>query len=138
MLEDIAFRGNYFDDSLFAWYEDVDLDWRAKTLGWKCVYTPKAVAYHIGHPEGHGGDLWKLGVQIRNRWLVILANDDFVPFTKNTVAMLLYELSLIRYVLSRGYLTAYLTAVREFFDLLPVALAKRRWTRQRARSRGVM
>ena len=68
MLNDIEFQGQYFDESLFTWYEDVDLDWRAKNFGWRCVYTPKAVAYHIGHPEGHGGDLWKISLQIRNRW----------------------------------------------------------------------
>jgi GT2 family glycosyltransferase len=136
MLEDISFRGCVFDESLFTWYEDVDLDWRARRLGWKCLYVPGAVAYHVGHPEGHGGDLWKIGMQIRNRWLVILANDDFAVFNKSTVAMLLYELGLLRYVLSRGYLPAYLRALRGFFDLMPVALAKRRWTQQRDRSRG--
>lgn len=135
MLEDISFHGNFFDESLFTWYEDVDLDWRANTLGWKCLYTPKAIAYHIGHLEGHGGDLWKIGLQIRNRWLIILANDNFWLFSKATIAMLLYELRLGWYVLSRGYLSAYYTAFTEFFDLIPNALAKRRWTLQRARSR---
>jgi GT2 family glycosyltransferase len=136
MLESIAFRGAYFDESLFTWYEDVDIDWRAKRMGWKCIYNPKAVAYHVGHPEGHGSDLWKISTQIRNRWLVILANDDFAPFSKKTWAMFLYELGLIRYVLLQGYSSAYLIAIRGFLDLIPITLAKRRWTMERARSTG--
>lgn len=133
MLEDIAFRGQYFDESLFTWYEDVDLDWRAQRLGWRCVYTPKAVAYHLGHPEGHGGNLWQLAIGIRNRWLVVLANSDFRAGTVH--ALLRYEFSLLRYVVRNGYLSAYVNAWKQFLGLMQTALEKRRWTMQRARSR---
>ncbi|MBN1136110.1 MAG: glycosyltransferase family 2 protein [Anaerolineae bacterium] len=133
MLADIAFRGQIFDESLFTWYEDVDLDWRAQRLGWKCVYTPTAVAYHVGHPEGHGGNLWQLAISIRNRWLVVLANSDFS--TSTVSALLRYELSLIRYVVRNGYLSAYVNAWKQFLGLMHTAVEKRRWTMQRARAR---
>ncbi len=133
MLEDIAFRGQYFDESLFTWYEDVDLDWRAQQLGWKCLYTPKAVAYHLGHPEGHGGNMWQLAISIRNRWLVVLANSDFKART--LFAILGYELRLLRYVVRNGYLSAYVNAWKQFFGLMHTAVEKRRWLRQRVRSR---
>ncbi|HEU5121474.1 MAG TPA: glycosyltransferase family 2 protein [Candidatus Saccharimonadales bacterium] len=35
-----------FDDPLFAYYEDIDLSFRAQLAGWKVFYTPKAIAYH--------------------------------------------------------------------------------------------
>lgn len=35
-----------FDETLFAYYEDIDLSFRAQLAGWKVYYTPKAVAYH--------------------------------------------------------------------------------------------
>lgn len=35
-----------FDEDFFAYYEDVDLSFRAQLAGWKVLYTPKAIAYH--------------------------------------------------------------------------------------------
>lgn len=35
-----------FDDDFFAYYEDVDLSFRAQLAGWKVYYTPRAIAYH--------------------------------------------------------------------------------------------
>lgn len=35
-----------FDEDFFAYYEDVDLSFRAQLAGWKVWYEPKAVVYH--------------------------------------------------------------------------------------------
>jgi GT2 family glycosyltransferase len=35
-----------FDEDFFAYYEDVDLSFRAQLAGWKVRYQPKAVVYH--------------------------------------------------------------------------------------------
>jgi len=35
-----------FDDDFFAYYEDVDISFRAQLAGWKVLYTSSAVAYH--------------------------------------------------------------------------------------------
>lgn len=45
-----------FDEDFFAYYEDVDISFRAQMAGWKVRYTPKAIAYH-----GVGGTSSKLG-----------------------------------------------------------------------------
>ena len=42
MLEQIGL----FDEDFFAYYEDVDLSFRAQLAGWKVRYVPEAVAYH--------------------------------------------------------------------------------------------
>ncbi len=47
MLEDIAYEAEYFDDDFVIYREDADLAWRAQLLGWKGIYTPKAIAYHV-------------------------------------------------------------------------------------------
>lgn len=36
----------YFDNDFFAYYEDVDLSFRAQLTGWKVKYVPESVAYH--------------------------------------------------------------------------------------------
>ncbi len=42
MLEKIGL----FDEDFFAYYEDVDISFRARLAGWEIYYEPKAVAYH--------------------------------------------------------------------------------------------
>jgi GT2 family glycosyltransferase len=42
MLQEIGL----FDEDFFAYYEDVDLSFRAQLAGWKVIYVPKAEAYH--------------------------------------------------------------------------------------------
>jgi GT2 family glycosyltransferase len=47
MVEDISVEGQFFDEDFFAYREDADLAWRAQILGWKCLYTPAAVGWHV-------------------------------------------------------------------------------------------
>jgi len=42
LLRDIGL----FDEDFFAYYEDVDISFRAQLAGWKVAYTPDAIAYH--------------------------------------------------------------------------------------------
>lgn len=42
MLEEIGI----FDHRFFAYYEDVDISFRARLAGWKIFYEPRAVVYH--------------------------------------------------------------------------------------------
>ncbi len=37
-----------FDDDYFAYLEDVDLALRAQSAGYKCLYVPTAIVYHLG------------------------------------------------------------------------------------------
>jgi GT2 family glycosyltransferase len=47
MIDDISILGEFFDSNFFAYREDADVAWRAQLLGWKCLYTPLATAYHV-------------------------------------------------------------------------------------------
>lgn len=42
MLEEIGL----FDEDFFAYYEDVDISFRAQLAGWKVKFVPDAIAYH--------------------------------------------------------------------------------------------
>lgn len=50
MLEEIGL----FDEEMFMYCEDVDLAWRAQIAGYKCIYTPRAIAYHRLSATGGG------------------------------------------------------------------------------------
>ena len=69
MLESVRMGDDYLDEDYFAYWEDVDLDWRAQHTGWRARYAPRAVAHHVRlgslagrqdwvrlAAERHGGD----------------------------------------------------------------------------------
>jgi GT2 family glycosyltransferase len=47
MVEDISVAGEFFDEDFFAYREDVDVAWRAQLRGWRCLYVPDAIAWHV-------------------------------------------------------------------------------------------
>lgn len=47
MIEDISIEGEFFDSDFFVYREDADVAWRAQLMGWRCLYTPHARAYHV-------------------------------------------------------------------------------------------
>ena len=46
-VEAVAVDGEVFDEDFFSYREDADLAWRAQLMGWKCLYVPAAVAWHV-------------------------------------------------------------------------------------------
>jgi GT2 family glycosyltransferase len=46
-IDDVSVEGEFFDEEFFAFREDGDLAWRAQVMGWKCLYVPTAVAWHV-------------------------------------------------------------------------------------------
>lgn len=47
MIDDVSTGGDFFDPDFFAYREDADVAWRAQLLGWRCIYTPSAVGWHV-------------------------------------------------------------------------------------------
>jgi len=72
-----------FDQDFFAYEEDVDLALRLHNLGYKTLYIPSAISYHLG-----GGTSNKMG-NFRNRmdaknWIyIIIKNYSLKTFIKN-------------------------------------------------------
>jgi GT2 family glycosyltransferase len=44
-----------YDESYFAFYEDVDLNLRARVAGWRFAYVPAAVVWHVGNASWLAG-----------------------------------------------------------------------------------
>lgn len=66
MLDDIGL----LDEDFFAYFEDVDLSFRAQLAGYRCRYAPDAVAYHVGSASPFR---WP-GLGVRNWLWVLLKN----------------------------------------------------------------
>lgn len=73
LIEDIAPDGLLFDPDLFMYGEDVDMDWRARRQGWRCWYSPRAVASHRGSQSRKGREDWRL-LALGNRYLSVIKN----------------------------------------------------------------
>lgn len=67
-------RIGLFDADYFAYYEDVDLAWRAQNAGSKCLYVPRAVVYHIHGASFKNFSAWRLFLLGRNKWWTIIKN----------------------------------------------------------------
>jgi len=74
-IEALRLGGEFLDERFFAYFEDVDIAWRARRLGWRFLYEPAAVCEHErGRPDRHGVAL--AARAFVNRYLLWLANED--------------------------------------------------------------
>jgi GT2 family glycosyltransferase len=77
MIEDISLDGDFFDPAFFMYREDADVAWRAQLMGWRCIYTPYSVGYHVRSVVPHN----RLAVpaalnmhSVKNRFLMRIKN----------------------------------------------------------------
>lgn len=75
-LDDVAIDGEVFDETLFAYWEDVDLDWRLALRGWRCWYTPEAMGWHERGGAGPRRSAVVERLNLVNRFCVVAKNDD--------------------------------------------------------------
>lgn len=78
MLEDVKYgEDEFFDNDFFAYYEDLDLNWRARLRGWKTFSCPEAVVHHIHSATAISYSPFKAFHVNRNRFFVIIKNYPF-------------------------------------------------------------
>ena len=84
---------SFFDPTYFAYYEDLDLGWRARLKGWHSAFVPEARAYHKVHGTSAnvpGNFLWFLSE--RNRIRTMVKNLPLRAFLRHPFRILLDEL----------------------------------------------
>lgn len=96
MLDDVAWRqvhpGEVLTEELFAFFEDVELDWRARLLGWDAWYEPRAVARHQRGGVGPRRTARVEALNWANRLLLIAACDDRPALRRHLPSVLLTTL----------------------------------------------
>lgn len=103
MINDISINNEFFDETFFAYKEDVDVSWRAQLLGWRGIFVPQAIAMH-----GRG---WKedkkrseIPIYIRqksyiNRYFYIVKNDQPLYYLLHLPFILFFEMASLFYTL---------------------------------------
>lgn len=103
-----------FDSEFFAYMEDVDLGYRARINGYKNLFCPNAIVYHMGSATtGSQYNEFKVRLAARNNVWVVYKN---LPIPQKIVNILFLFLGfLIKYVffLKKGFGPIYLNGLKE-------------------------
>jgi GT2 family glycosyltransferase len=136
-------EAGFFDDDFFLYYEDTDLAWRLRALGWSISYQPEAVVRHIHSASSkEWSPLFTFHVD-RNRLLMLtknasarLALREVLRYPLTTASLALREAARARHTRRRPPLRPTLLRLRvcaSYLRLLPAMLARRRDLARRAR-----
>jgi GT2 family glycosyltransferase len=85
-IRDITIGGEFLDEDFFAFREDADVAWRGRLFGWKAVYVPEAVAYHVRTvtPEKRRALSAVINMHgVKNRFLLRLKNEGLYLALRN-------------------------------------------------------
>ena len=131
-LDAVAVAGEVFPREYFAFWEDLDLGWRANNAGWSVVYEPRAVAVHrrsATASPGHGRLIFRRAPALAacilvNRWATLLRNLHPVDFWLRMPVLLPGEAAMLAWVLMRR--PSVLPALLRAWPRLSRAAAQRR------------
>jgi GT2 family glycosyltransferase len=126
---DLFNQAGGLDEDFFAHMEEIDLCWRLKNLGYKIMYCPQSVVYHIG-----GGTLPKISwrktfYNFRNNFVLLYKNlpDNLVReiFMKR---MILDGIAALKFLFTAGFkdFWAIYKAHISFYSTLSITRAKRK------------
>lgn len=122
MLKDIGL----FDERFFAYYEDVDISFRAQLAGWKVLYEPRSVAYHhVGGTSSKLGDFARYH-GLKNLWFLYTKNMPGYLFFKYLPFFLYQFARSTASNIIRGSFKLYLRALWAYLRALPGVLRDRR------------
>ncbi len=110
-----------FDENFFAYYEDVDISWRANSFGYKNVFCPTAKCYHICSATTGAVryNPFKSIQSGRNSILLPYKNMPLLMFLLNLLPLALgYLLKALMFRL-RGFGPAYGQGFREALKVIP-------------------
>jgi GT2 family glycosyltransferase len=135
MVDDLsAVAGQFFDETYFAYGEDLDANLRAQLRGWTCVFAPELTVWHAQSGASQGGiRLWDkpraLRVHaLRNRYVTIVKDLPFAVLWRIAPALVLAELGVWPYLLwhAPDTLACLVRAQAGFLRRLPRTLHERK------------
>ena len=114
-----------FDEDFFAYYEDVDIDWRAQLSGFKCLYVPNAIIYHYGSATfGDMSDL-KIYYGTRNILLVLFKDVPYFLIKKYFFHILFFQIGRFLFYTLKGKFKPYIKGIIDAFKLYSLMKRKR-------------
>jgi GT2 family glycosyltransferase len=122
MLDEIGF----LDEDFFLYDEDTDLNFRAQLAGWKCIYVPTAVAYHVANATARRLSDLHVYYHTRNLEFVWIKNMPFGLMLRFAHHKAIQEFGSFCYLcLRHGKWIPFFRAKRDALKMLGVMLQKR-------------
>ena len=119
-------RIGLFDESFFAYHEDVDVGFRSQLVGYRCLFVPTAIVHHQHRATSSRMPSRWFYLRERNKHFVVIKNLPLKIFALCFPLFLVQELCSLSEAVLRGQLSAYLKARRDLWNYLPQMLRKRR------------
>jgi N-acetylglucosaminyl-diphospho-decaprenol L-rhamnosyltransferase len=116
-------RSGDFDEKLFMYHEDCDLQIRIRQVGYDCVLVTESTIAHKYRENFYGR---KYALLDRNRWLVVLKDWPLLRLLAAGPAMLGTELAVLVFAAKQGWLKEKLRTYGEIITALPATLRDRR------------
>ncbi len=114
-----------YDESFFSFYEDVDLNVRARIAGWRFAYEPEAVVWHLGNASWQENaprpGAWNARLVARNR---LVTQARFMPLS-SVPRVLFVEVGALLRAARQGRFRATLQGKLEGLARLPAAFRER-------------
>ena len=94
----------YFDESHFAYLEDIDVGYRARIYGYKNMYCPTALVYHVGSgTSGSKYNSFKVKLSARNSVYLNYKNMPLAQLVINFLPLLLGYFVKYLFFLKKGF-----------------------------------
>lgn len=104
----------YFDESHFAYLEDIDIGYRAKIYGYKNLYCPSALVYHVGSgTSGSKYNPFKVKLSARNSVYLNYKNMPLPQLALNFIPLLLGYVIKYAFFVRKGFGKDYKEGIKE-------------------------
>lgn len=115
-----------FDEKFFAYFEDVDISFRAQLAGWKVWYEPNAIAYHhVGATSSKLGNFTRYH-SIKNFYFLYIKNMPLRLMLKYSPRFIFQALKMFISSLVKGAGLVYIKAFGRVILEIPTILKERR------------
>jgi len=114
---DVFFKLGGFDEDYFACLDDTDLGWRAWLYGYRVLYCPVSIMYHVaGGTAGRGRiSALKAFHGTKNAFLNILKNLEFKNLLPGVILAFLYDLIEVLYLVNCGNIKCIKMKVKAYY-----------------------
>lgn len=108
----------YFDEFHFAYLEDVDMGYRARIMGYKNIFCPRALVYHVGSGStGSRYNEFKVRLSSRNNVYLVFKNMPLLQLVINLPFLIPGFMIKALFFVLKGYARPYLSGIKRGYLL---------------------
>jgi GT2 family glycosyltransferase len=97
-----------FDEDFFVYYDEVDLCWRIRLLGYKVVTVPTARIYHMGRGTMGGTNFLSIYMHRKNHLTMLIRNYQLKnALTYSVILIIIYLLAIVKELVRKRKAVSY-------------------------------